>query len=258
MPKKIGKLHYQIVDVLEKEPSGLTVQEIRDRLPSDIGPQQHFDKRIRELYYAYNIVQENNRYYYHGKKALPLDNQGISSKLRAAVINMAHGRCQMCGRTVAEDNIKLQADHKIPHNWGGPTTLENLWAICGLCNGGKRDFFKSFDDSEMKELVTITSVHARLAHALRDRPDPVPSWFLEFVANVNDFQDDWKRRLRELRLLGIDYSFAKKRLKSGKVETKFQLTKWTPLPDDPTGEVRRIEQEKARRRQRREEDENDE
>ena len=147
---------------------------------------------------------------------------------------------------MAEDSIKLQADHKIPHNWGGPTTLENLEAVCSLCNSGKRDFFATFDDAEMEKLVKIESVHARLAEVLRLRGNVgVPSWFLEFVANVNDFQEDWQRRLRELRSLGIDYSFKKARHPSGKVETTYKLEKWKDLPSDPAAEVKRVE--KARR-----------
>jgi hypothetical protein len=246
LAKKLGKIHHQILGVFEKNRDGISIHQIRAQLPADIGPQQHLDKRVRELYYQHDIVQEGGKYFYRGPRAVPLDNQGITSKLRAAVLNKAHGRCQMCGRTVAEDGIKLQADHKIPHNWGGPTDLENLWAICGLCNSGKRDFFASFDDAEMEKLVKLESVHARLAEVLRIRGDSgAPSWFLDFVANVNDFQEDWQRRLRELRSLGLEYKFAKAKLPSGKVETTYKLEKWKDLPPDPAAEVKRVE--KARR-----------
>ncbi|MBS0240149.1 MAG: HNH endonuclease [Proteobacteria bacterium] len=236
------KLHDQIVEVLKKYPNGLSIHELREKLPSDIGAQAELNKRVRELRYKHAIPYENGKYYYRGKRSVPLDNQGINSKLRAAVLNMAHGRCQMCGRTVAEDGIKLEVDHKVPHNWGGPTAIENLWAICSLCNSGKRDFFKSFDDEEMKKLVAIENVHARLAEVLRlHQGSPVPSWFLEFVANVNDFQEDWQRRLRELRSLGIEYSFKKTKLPSGKVQTTYKLEKWKDLPANPRAEIKRVE-----------------
>jgi HNH endonuclease len=246
MKKKLRKLHLQILEILQSNLGGLSIHDIRAKLPADIGPQEELNKRVRELRYQYNIREEGKKYYYEGVRETPLDNQGVGSKLRAAVLNQAHGRCQMCGRTVAVDGIRLEVDHKIPHNWGGPTTLENLWAICGLCNSGKRDFFKSFNADEMTALVAIESVHVRLAEALRmSKGKPVPSWHLEFVANVNDFQDDWQRRLRELRLLGIEYSFSKSTNSSGKVETTYTLKKWKQLPADPRAAIRKIEREKG-------------
>ncbi len=242
MARKGRKLYDLILSVLKDSPEGVSIHDLRERLPDDIGPQAELNKRVRELRYQHDIPYEDGKYHYKGERARPLDNQGISAKLRAAVLNMAHGRCQMCGRTVTEDGIKLQVDHKVPHNWGGPTVLENLWAICELCNSGKRDFFKSLDDDEMTRLVAIDSVHARLAEALHmNKGKAISSWLLEFVANVNDFQEDWQRRLRELRVLGIDYKFNKERLPSGKVQTTYTLTKWKPLPKDPRAEIRKIE-----------------
>lgn len=246
--KEKKNLHAKIIKVLEASPGGLDIHQIRGLLPADIGPQQHLDKRVRELRYKHHLIIEGNKYRYEGKRDKPLDNQGIKAPLRAAVLNMAHGRCQMCGRTVADDGIKLQVDHKVPHNWGGPTTIENLWAICGLCNGGKRDFFKSFDDEEMRKVVAVESVHHRLAKILKLRKGTeIPSWFLNFVANVNDFQEDWQRRLRELREFGIDYAFKKKRLPSGKVESSYTLTKWAKLPENPAAEVRAKGKKKPKR-----------
>lgn len=240
MAKQAKTLHQLILEVLIANPGGVSIHELRALLPDDIGPQAELNKRVRELRYRYDIPFESGKYVYKGERAEPLDNQGISSRLRAAALNAANGRCQMCGKTIAEDEIKLQVDHKIPHNWGGPTELENLWAICELCNSGKRDFFSSFSDDEMTRLVAIDSVHARLAEALRlNEGSYVPSWFLEFVANVKDVQDDWQRRLRELRVLGIEYSFKKERLPSGKVQTMYMLTKWNDLPNDLAEEIRK-------------------
>lgn len=251
MAKKEKKnLHAKIVKVLEEHPEGLNIHEIRAHLPADIGPQQHLDKRVRELYYEHDIAQEGGRYIYRSKRAEPRDNQGIKAPLRAAVLNMAHGRCQMCGRTVAEDKIKLEADHKIPRNWGGPTTIENLWAVCGLCNGGKRDFFATFDDKEMAEVSKIDSVHHRLAHVLKRRGNEgAPSWFLQSVANLNDFQEDWQRRVRELREFKLDYKVTKRKIRSGKVEATYKLTKWAKLPPNPGAIIRA--KERARRAKRR-------
>lgn len=233
--ERLSKLHNEILDLLRRHSSGLTIYEIRSKFPNDPGIQQHLDRRVRDLRKYYDIpLAKGSRYVLKGPKAnLPPDSGVVDAKTRAAVLGAAHGRCQMCGRTVAEDGVKLQADHKIPQTWGGPTTLENLWALCQLCNGGKRDFFATFDAGEMQKIVKLDSVHARLAEMLHLRKGkPVPSWVLHFVANVNDFQEDWHRRLRELRSIGIDYEYKRSRLPSGKVETTYTLTKWTPLSAD--------------------------
>jgi 5-methylcytosine-specific restriction endonuclease McrA len=229
----LSGLHNEILELLRSHPQGLTIYEIREKFPNDPGIQQHLDRRVRDLRRYYDVpLEKGGKYVFKGrKKKQPEDSGAINAKMRAAVLNIAHGRCQMCGRTVVDDGIKLQADHKVPKTWGGPTTLENLWALCQLCNGGKRDFFASFDEKEMQKVVQLESVHARLAEMLHLRNgQPIPSWILEFVANVNDFQEDWHRRLRELRSIGIDYVYKRTRLPSGKVETTYALTKWKALP----------------------------
>lgn len=235
MPTKpLSIIHQKIIDLLKVSPGGLTVYEIREKIP-DLGVQQHLDKRIRELRDRYNIpVKAGGKYVYEGEKTIPAADDGaISAKLRAAVLNAAHGRCQMCGRTIADDNIKLQADHKIPRTWGGKTEMDNLWALCQLCNGGKRDFFANFDDAQMQKIVKLDSVYARLAEILNlNVGKPVESWVLEFVANVNDFQEDWQKRLRELRYPGIDMiiTITKTKNAAGKVTSAYTLQKPKKLP----------------------------
>ena len=243
------RLHYQILDLLKDNPAGLTIHEIRQKFPNDPGIQQHLDRRVRDLRKYYHVpLVKGGRYVFKGERAQPVADSGhINDKLRAAVINKAHGRCQMCGRTVEDDKIKLVPDHKVPHNWGGPTTVENLWAICEQCNGGKRDYFSSFDDNEMKKIVKLDSVHARLAEMLHLREGKaVPSFVLDFVANVNDFQEDWHRRLRELRSIGIDYAYKRTRLPSGKVETTYTLTKWKKLDPDHQKQIKENEGKKKK------------
>jgi 5-methylcytosine-specific restriction endonuclease McrA len=249
-PAGLLLIHEQILKLLRSHPEGLTIYEIRAKFPNDPGIQQHLDRRVRELRKWYEVpLERGGRYVLKGLKAnASLDSGAISAKLRAAVLNLAHGRCQMCGCTIKEDGIKLQVDHKVPQAWGGTTALENLWALCQLCNGGKRDFFASLDAGEMKRIVELESVHERLAEMLHLRTGkPVPSWLLQFVANVNDFQEDWHRRLRELRSIGIDYIYKRTRTASGKVETTYTLTKWKPLPANHQAIIRENERKRWRR-----------
>lgn len=245
---KIGTLHLKILELLKDAPEGLTIYEIRDALGGDIEVQQHLDRRVRDLRYFHDVPYEGRKYHYKGERSAgPITDSGkISSKLRAQVLEVAHGRCQMCGRTVAEDHVKLQIDHKIPRNWGGETVIDNLWAICDLCNSGKRDFFASFNEDEMKEIMTKDSVYERIAETLKMyEPHPVPSWLLEFIANASDYQEDWQKRLRELRypVIGMEIETTTKKNEYGKKVAAYQLKKWVPLPPDHKALIKKHERD---------------
>lgn len=46
-------------------------------------------------------------------------------------------RCQICGRTPREDNVKLELGHKIARANGGAYHPDNLWTLCFDCNRGQ-------------------------------------------------------------------------------------------------------------------------
>ncbi len=73
------------------------------------------------------------------------DEGQVTEKLRASVLHAAHGRCEMCGRSIAEHAVVLQVDHKLPRDWGGTNSRENLWALCEQCNRGKKSYFSSIN-----------------------------------------------------------------------------------------------------------------
>jgi 5-methylcytosine-specific restriction endonuclease McrA len=233
--KGLTALHHQILELLKAAPDGLDVIEIRSAIP-DLGVQQHLDKRVRELRDHYLVPREKIKgrwvYVYRGERTAPAADDGkITIKLRAEVLHRAHGRCQMCGKTVEGDGVQLQVDHKIPRTWGGATVAENLWALCQPCNGGKRDYFSSFNDETMQAIMAKDSVYERLAETLRlHAPNPAPSWLLEFVANFDDFQEDWQKRLRELRYLGMIIPVTKSRNAAGKVTSAYRLDRDVELP----------------------------
>lgn len=233
--KGLTALHHKILGILKAAPDGLDVIEIREAIP-DLGVQQHLDKRIRELRDHYLVPREKIKgrwvYVFRGERTAPAADDGkITIKLRAEVLHRAHGRCQMCGKTVEGDGVRLQVDHKIPRTWGGATVAENLWALCQPCNGGKRDYFSSFNDETMQAIMAKNSVYERLAETLRlHAPNPAPSWLLEFVANFDDFQEDWQKRLRELRYLGMIIPVTKSRNAAGKVTSAYRLDRDVELP----------------------------
>ena len=151
----------------------------------------------------------------------------------------------MCGRTIETHGITLVVDHKIPREWGGKTEPENLWAICEQCNQGKKNLFASVDSADVRNAMQLPSVHMRIGEILKARgiDKPVPSYIIEFVAN----QDDWQKRLRELRYLGWKIIPSKKRIPGGRVQSAYRLETFTEWPADPTGWIRNYEQERAER-----------
>jgi hypothetical protein len=58
----------------------------------------------------------------------------IPASIRLQVIARDNGRCRACGMG---DVDALQCDHIVPESKGGDSSLENLQALCGVCNNRK-------------------------------------------------------------------------------------------------------------------------
>jgi len=237
-PKKIGSAASEILSLLKRHPEGLTAAEIRAHL-GDTGTQEQLMRRLRDLRKHYHVPYgregKKTAYRFKGEKSQGNAAGSITGKQRARILNLAKGRCQMCGRTVDEDQIKLQVDHRIPQTWGGTDEDENLWAICVQCNHGKRDFFASFDPDEMAELVAIESVHERIARFLKmHMGTPVDSNLIEDIANVRDRQEDWQKRLRELRypVVGLEIETGRYKTQQGFWRATYKLTNWIDIPEN--------------------------
>jgi hypothetical protein len=140
-----GQIHLRIIDVMKRFPEGISGGQIRQELEKEgLRPedQTHLDRRKRDLKKWFIIekiksivVVDGKRrivtlYRCKGKKHHITDEGQVSQKLRAEVIHAAHGRCQMCGKTIGTHGITLVVDHKKPRDWGGSNDRENLWAIC--------------------------------------------------------------------------------------------------------------------------------
>lgn len=270
MSKKISKpgaIHLQIVEVMKRFPDGITGGQIRQELekaglrPED---QTHLDRRKRDLKKwfvikktrAVQTVDGKKRvvvtYRYGGEKPAVTDEGQINQKRRAEVIHAAHGSCQMCGRTVEKHGIALVVDHKKPRDWGGTNDRENLWAICEECNAGKKSFFSSLSASPnmMKRVTSAESVHVRIGELLKavGVGKPTSSSLLDVVAD----QDDWQKRLRELRypVIGWDIETRLYKGPSGKKQVDYILRSYKPWPEDPTGKIRQFEKEREQKNKR--------
>lgn len=258
-----GKIHLQIVEVMKRFPQGITGGAIRQELEKEgLRPkdQTHLDRRKRDLKKwflidktrAVEVVDGKKQrvvlYKYLGERKEISDEGQVDQRARAEVIRASHGRCQMCGRTVEKHLIALVVDHKKPRDWGGTNDRENLWAICEECNAGKKSFFSSLNASPelMRKVLEHESVHVRIGELLKSVGvgRRTPSSLLEVVAD----QDDWQKRLRELRypVIGWEIETLGYKGESGRKRVDYILRSYKPWPEDPTGAIRRFEKEREK------------
>lgn len=252
-----GEIHLRIVAVMKRFPDGVSGGQIRQELAKEgLGPdeQTHLDRRKRDLKKWFRIEKKSvsigsrkvTLYRLLGERTDITDEGQISLKLRAEVIHAAHGRCQMCGKTIEKHNIVLVVDHKIPREWGGTNDRSNLWAICEDCNAGKKAHFASLgvDRELMKQVTSHDSVHVRIGELLKaiGVGNRTPSSLLEIVAA----QDDWQKRLRELRypVIGWSIDIVPYVSPSGKKQVDYVLRSFTPWPDNPTAVIREFERQR--------------
>jgi 5-methylcytosine-specific restriction endonuclease McrA len=248
-PPALGQIHEQMLALLKEHPEGLSEGEMRAALGLSSEEQVQFGRRRRDLHYYHRIAKKRIGtkvvYVYVGPREQPLDAAPINSKLKAQAFHTAHGRCGMCGRTIEKHGITLVVDHKIPRDWGGKTEEGNLWAICEECNHGKKNLFASVDSAAMRSAVGHDSVHVRIGELLKGAGVgvPVPSLWLDIAAN----QDEWRKRLRELRYLGWVIKASRASVPGGRFQSAYTLAKFTEWPPDPTGWIANYERERARR-----------
>lgn len=249
---KLNHVSKAALELLRQYPKGLDIDQIKAKI-SVGADQMHLDKRVRDLRKFFKVPRKKVDgqwvYVYEGPKPNLGKTTNITTTQRARILNLAKGRCQNCGASIEEDGIKLEVDHRIPQDWGGSDDDENLWAICVPCNHGKKNFFASFNPDEMAELVTIQSVHERIARFLKmHEGNWVESSEIEDIANLVDRQEDWQKRLRELRypVVGLEIETTRYKTDQGAHRSRYKLVKWADLPPDHQKLIKDWEKPKKR------------
>lgn len=213
------------------------------------------DRRVRDLrkWFLIPAVRVGGRHVYElrGWKPGPVSsNSGISAKVRGEVLSVK--RCAQCGKTPLEDGIKLEVDHKVPQSWGGTDDIDNLQPLCTQCNHDKQAFYATMDpfEDQIRAATQHMEPHRRIGELLKafaTAGAEAPSQVVGVVASMHQYQEDWQKRMRELRELGWDYT-TRKETRPERVHTFYTLTKWTEWPEgDIAAEIRR--REKARKAQ---------
>ncbi|XBB67478.1 HNH endonuclease signature motif containing protein [Nocardioides sp. WV_118_6] len=227
-----------------------TMSEITQHMRQLGADHVHTGRRVRELRQWFRVDKVPNgrepRYLLAGWHPEGMDRRerGISGRVRAQVL--APSRCAMCGRTPLEDQVKLVVDHKVPREWGGGDEIENLQPLCEDCNGGKKAWFASYDNysAEIRTAIEHDDVHRRVGELLKAfRGDWVFTDLIGIVASAGSHQEDYQRRLRELRELGWVIEAQVRHGEAPRARTYYRCVHAEPWPTGPAArEIRRRKQ----------------
>lgn len=193
-------------------------------------------RALREAGFDVEVIRDGkeSRYLLAGwrKGGLAKGVAKISAKTRAQVL--APGRCAMCGKSPLGDGVRLVVDHKVPQEWGGGDEIENLQPLCEECNGGKKAWFASYDShaDEIRAAIDHDEVHRRIGELLKAfNGQWVFTELIGIVASAQAFQEDYQKRLRELRTLGWIIDVEKRYNEGARVRTYYRCTHWKPWPE---------------------------
>jgi 5-methylcytosine-specific restriction endonuclease McrA len=227
--------------------------EVRLFMSDAIGePQEHIDRRLRELRRHFDLPAVTQaagppRYELRGWAPDRTDDDiPISSRLRAEIL--APQRCAQCGRTPLLHHVVLVVDHKVPRSWGGGNEPENLQPLCEQCNHGKRDYFQSYDANadKIRQAINWDEPQKRIGELLKAFDGGwVRTDLLAIVASAKDYQEDWQRRLRDLRFLGWEIEVQRRFNEGARVWTYYRVKQWREWPANIRAE---LNLEEARRR----------
>lgn len=217
-----------------------TMVEIRAYMASQQGVEHsQTDRRVRALRergFDVKAVSDGGDYRYELRGWRPggarKTGPQISGKVRAQVL--APQRCAQCGRTPLDHSVVLVVDHKVPQDWGGGDEIENLQPLCEECNGGKKSWFATYDShaEQIRLAITHDEVHRRIGELLKAfHNEWVFTDLIGIVASATAFQEDYQKRLRELRTLEWEIEVQKRHEESARVRTYYRCNKWEPWPD---------------------------
>lgn len=230
------------------------MNEIIDYIAASTGiTYAHLNKRVRELNDTFDVqaTHVSGRKFVYPLLGWQADGRTkrkrIPGKVRGRVL--APQRCAQCGKRPLADSIKLEVDHKLPLAWGGTDDVDNLQPLCEECNHDKRDYYATFDAhaTEIRAAASLLEPHKRIGETLKafkEASEYAPSEVVGLVACMIQYQEDWQKRMRELRELGWDYKTHKKK-EHGRMRSYYELTAWKPWPSEPVAPlIRQIEKDK--------------
>jgi predicted transcriptional regulator len=92
-------------------------------------------------------------------------------------------------------------------------------------------------EQQIRSATAHMEPHRRIGELLKafyEADVEVPAQVVAVVASMHQYQEDWQKRMRELRVLGWDYRTSKRK-ENGRMMSYYRLTKFT---DWPGGNIR--------------------
>jgi len=157
----------------------------------------------------------------------------ISLRLRAEVL--APARCAQCGRTPARDGVVLNVDLRVPPDWGGTNDPENLQPLCEECQEGKRQYLQTYApySEQIRLAASFDEPQKRIGELLKALAGQwVPTDLIGIVASAKEYQEDYQRRIRDLRFLGWEVTQQKRHHEGARVKVYYRLVHAAPWPDN--------------------------
>jgi hypothetical protein len=144
--------------------------------------------------------------------------------------------------------VVLEVDLKVPPEWGGIADPENLQPLCEDCLKGKRQYQETYASysEQIRHAADFDEPQRRIGElllALRD--EWVPSELIGIVASAKEYQTDYEKRTRELRLLGWDYKVRKARGEGARTRVYYWLIQSASWPENIHAAI--VAEEKRRR-----------
>jgi hypothetical protein len=155
----------------------------------------------------------------------------ISTRLRAQVL--APARCVQCGRSPTEHGVVLHVDLKVPWDWGGTNDPENLQPLCEECRDGKRQYFQTYASysEHIRQAASFDEPQRRIGELFKAlKGEWVPSELIGIVASAKEYQEDYQRRIRDLRFLGWNYEKRRRYHEGARVRVYYRLLHAEPWP----------------------------
>jgi hypothetical protein len=177
------------------------------------------------------------------------DRPALSLRRRAQALEP--GVCALCGRTPLRHSVVLEPDLKVPPEWGGTTDPENLWPLCEECLEGRRQYLEAYASysEQIRHAASFDEPQRRIGELLTAlREEWVPSELIGVVASAKEFQGDYERRLRDLRMLGWDYKVRREHNQGARIRVYYKLIRSASWPESIRAAITAEEKRRSARR----------
>lgn len=173
----------------------------------------------------------------------------VSPRLRVQAL--ARGGCGLCGKTPSQHGVVLEVDLRVPPEWGGTNDPENLWALCENCHLGWRQHLEIYAPyaDKISRSANYSEPQRRIGELLKAFDgDWVPSELIGIVASAKEYQEDFQRRIRDLRFLGWEIKQEKRYHEGARVRSYYRLVHSAPWPNNIRAAIAAEERERKARK----------